>query len=188
MSNVVMGAVYAKGLKDERRVKKFISEVLGIAVYEPSVYQDTFEDTDCFINDRAVSIKAQHSGAVYGNICLELSQHLTVHKDCSVTPIVLTKPNINQADVDKLNATGSWVESWWHTGKAEQFYILQGDTLRIYEKSDMRDYVAKNGWLRCRPLSFKRSSYLGGSYRYCNSICGYLPTDAVKNIKHFIND
>jgi hypothetical protein len=61
-----------------------------------------------------------------------------------------------------------------------------GDTLRIYEKTDVQEYIAANGFLRIRPLSFKRKAYQGGSYRYCNSLCGYLPTDAVKNIKHFL--
>jgi hypothetical protein len=182
MGNAVLGAVYAKGLKDEKRVKTFMSELLGKAVLESSVYQDRFEDTDCFIEGHAVSIKAQHTGTIYGNICFELAQHLTVHRDCSLTGSVLANRDIQQKDVDKLVASGSWESSWYTNGKADQYYILQGDTLKIYEKSDILAYVAANGFLRMRPLSFQRKSYQGGSYRYCNAICGYLPTNAVKNV------
>ena len=188
MTNVVMGAVYAKGLSDERRVKTFLVNSLQLTVTPPTINQDRFEDTDCFVNGSAVSIKAQHSGIVYGNICFELSQHLTSHKDCPASAMVTGSRNITQKDLTYLESVGSWEASWYHNGKAEYYYILQGDTLRIYKKADIVNYVNTTGFLRIRPLSCKRQSYQGGSYRYCNAVCGYIPIHAVPHVQHFVND
>jgi hypothetical protein len=180
----MLASSYAAGLSDERLVKNFLAGK-GLLVEEPTRDQDRLEDTDCLVNGVAVSIKAEHSGLKYRNIYFELAQHLTEHKDCGYSASVCrNKRDYKQLDVDGLVAHGSWEASWYYKGKAPVYYILQGDTLRIYKKADILAYVAAHGWLRIRALSAFRSSYLGGTYRYCNALCGFLDTESVKHLKY----
>lgn len=183
MSNAVLSSVYASGLADERFVKEFLSSK-GLKVDEPTKEQDRMEDTDAFVNGVAISIKAQHSGLKYGNICFELAQHLTTHQDCMLTRVTLADKALTVANIDQLIAAGSWESSWYANGKAVLYYIYQGDQLHIYKKADIVAHVAAHGWLRIRPLTKMRSSYLGGSYRYCNAVCGYIDTLAVPHISY----
>lgn len=178
MTTNTLNRQFVKGLTDEKLVKLF-TRSQGCLV-EPSTYdQDRHEDIDCFVDGKAVSIKAQHSGAKYGNIYFELAQHLTEHKDCQLSAAILSSHPHDASTPDLLIATGSWEPSWWYTGKAKAYYILQGSKLYIYSKRSILKYVHNNGWLRVRSLSYGRRSYLGGSYRYCNSICGFLNIDDV---------
>lgn len=181
----VRSNVYAKGLADEKVVKEFL-KALGHTVTASSKEQDMFGDIDCFVNGVAVSIKAQHSGAVYNNICFELAQHLTVHQDCAQSKAVISRKDLSTKDVERLVASGSWVTSWYDKGEAELYYIYQADTLHIYQKSDIVNYVAKHGWLRIRPLTGMRRAYQGGTYRYCNSLCGYIDTNAIPHVSYKI--
>lgn len=178
-----MSSIYAAGLSDERLVKDFLRSN-GVTVTEPTREQDRMEDTDAFVNGVAISIKAQHSGLRYGNICFELAQHLTAHQDCPQSKAILNNRNLALADVNRLTESGSWETSWYQNGKAQLYYIYQGDQLHIYKKSDIAAHVALHGWLRLRPLTQMRSSYLGGTYRYCNAICAYLNTDDVPHISY----
>ena len=178
-----MSSVYAAGLSDERLVKDFLRSK-GLTVTAPTTEQDHFEDIDGFVNGVSISIKAQHSGLRYGNICFEVAQHLTIYQDCILTKKILGNKEITIADLDRLIASGSWEESWYQKGKAVLYYIYQGDTLHIYRKSDIVAHVAAQGFLRLRPLTKMRSSYLGGSYRYTNAICGYLDTTAIPHISY----
>lgn len=183
MPNAVLSQVYAAGLSDERLVKDYLRSK-GLEVTEPTQQQDHYEDTDCFVNGVAISIKAQHSGLKYGNICFEVAQHLTEFQTCPQTKILLANKNITMADIDTVTALGSWEASWYQNGKAVLYYIYQGDKLHIYKKADIVAHVAAHGWLRLRPLTKMRSSYLGGSYRYCNAICSYLDTNTVPHISY----
>lgn len=181
-----LSAVYQKGLSDERIVKDFIKTGLNRIVMPPTEHQDHFEDIDCLVNNVPISIKAQHSGVSYGNIYMELSQQLTACKDCLETASILGQKTINQSDLSRLETLGSWEPSWFHTGKAEVYCIYQGDLLRIYRKSDIMAHVASQGWLRIRPLTARRASYLGGKYRYCNACCGYLNISDIFHTVHLV--
>ena len=183
MSNAVLSSVYAAGLSDERLVKEFLKSK-GLVVTEPTREQDMFEDTDAFVNGVAISIKAMHSGYKYGNICFELAQHLTQHQDCVTSKAILRNKDLNVKDIARLVESGSWETSWYDKGKAVLYYIYQADTLHVYKKADIVAHVAAKGWLRLRPLTKMRSSYLGGSYRYCNAICGYIDTFAIPHISY----
>ena len=171
-------AVYAKGLNDERIVKSFLT-ALGKDVQPSTKDEDMFGDIDCWVEGRSVSIKAQHSGASYNNICFELAQHLTEYQDCPISKTIISRKDLTVKDTERLVASGSWCKSWWDNGRAEYYYIYQADQLHVYKKSEIQDYIAKHGWLRIRPLSWARKSYQGGTYRYCNALCGYLPTDCI---------
>ena len=180
----LLSIVYQKGLSDERIVKDFIKTGLNLIVKPPTALQDHFQDIDGIINGVPISIKAQHSGVAYGNIYMELSQQLTAFKDCQETLAVLGQKTISQEDLSRLEALGSWESSWYFTGLAEVYLIYQGDLLLIYRKSDIIAHVAAQGWLRIRPLSARRVNYLGGKYRYCNAICGYL---GIRDIYHTVH-
>jgi hypothetical protein len=182
----LLSAIYQKGLSDECIVKDFIKTGLNRIVMPPTIYQDHFEDIDCIVNGVPISIKAQHAGVAYGNIYFELSQQLTSAKDCQMTRDVLAQKTINQSDLSRLESVGAWEPSWYYTGKAEVYCIYQGDLLRIYRKADIIAHVAAQGWLRIRPLSAKRTNYLGGTYRYCNAACGYLSTKAIRHSVHLV--
>lgn len=179
----VLSSVYAAGLADEKLVKSFLRSK-GLIVTEPTQHQDRFEDTDAFINGVPISIKAEHSGLKYGNICFELAQHLTEFQDCPQSKAILNTKDLTLDHLDHLITTGSWETSWYQRGKAVLYYIYQGDELHIYKKADIVAHVASHGWLRLRPLTKMRSSYLGGDYRYCNAICAYLDTNAVPHISY----
>lgn len=176
--NQVRSNVYAKGLKDERVVKEFL-KVIGKVVTSSTADEDRFQDIDCYVNGVAASIKAQHSGAQYQNIGFELAQHLTAFQECPTSKTILSRRDSTVADVDRLVASGSWERSWWDKGTAAEYYIYQGNRLYVYQKADIVRHVEAHGWLRLRSLSWSRKSYQGGTYRYCNAICGYLDVDAV---------
>jgi hypothetical protein len=184
-SNPVLSSVYAAGLADEKRVKLWL-KAQGLTVTEPTKEQDRYQDTDCFVNGVAVSIKAQHSGLKYRNVCFELAQHLTEHQGCTFTRVTLSRKELQVADVADLVGSGSWERSWYDLGHAAVYYILQGTTLHIYKKSEILAHVATHGWLRIRPLTKMRSSYLGGTYRYCNALCGYLDTECMPHLSYQI--
>jgi hypothetical protein len=180
MTSSDFGHVFAAGLADERLVKQYLT-TKGFDVKEPTKDEDKFQDIDCYVNGIPGSIKAEHSGAKYGNIYFELAQHLTTHADCEYTKSVLNSKKLTQQDIDDLVDYKSWEASWYVNGTALVYYIYQGDKLMVYRKQDVQAYVAKNGWLRIRTLSNYRKGYLGSGYRYINSACGFLNIDDVKH-------
>jgi hypothetical protein len=144
-------ASYAQGLSDERKVINFIKS-LGYWVEASTKDDNMFNDIDCWVNGQPVSIKAEHTGLRYNNIYFELEQQLT--------------------------ETGEWVPSWWQTGKATWYFILQGQTLRCYLKKNLELYVTNIGWQKIRSLGWKKKNSQGGTYRFSDARCGFLvPTD-----------
>ncbi len=182
----ILSIEYKKGLKEEKTVIKFEVEQLGKTFRDSTEHEDRLLDIDCYLDGISVSVKAMHSGAAYKNIYMELAQQLTAFKDCPLSAEIIYKKDLNQTDIDALIATGGWESSWYQNGQAQEYHILQGEILKVYKKQDIQDHVAKHGWLRCRPLSFKRSSYLGGKYRYSNAICGYLDISAIRHSSYHI--
>lgn len=147
---------YAKGYSEERRIKYYLIG-LGDNVEESSTEDDIYHDIDIWWNGEPCSIKAQHSGVKYGNIYFELKQ---LEKD-----------------------SGNWVDSWYYYSKAVYYMILQGNTLRVYLKSDVVEYVDTYGFSYERTLSKERAARASTNKRYINSLCGFLP---IHNIKHEI--
>jgi uncharacterized protein (UPF0297 family) len=175
-----LGHVYAAGLADEKLVKQYLTSK-GLDVKEPTKDEDRFQDIDCHVNGIPSSIKSEQAGAKYGNIYFELAQQLTSHVGCEYTKSVLNTNRLTQQDIDDLVEYKSWEASWYVNGTALVYYIYQGDKLYVYRKQDIQAYVAKNGWLRIKTLSSYRKGYLGDSYRYSNSACGFLNVDDVKH-------
>lgn len=178
-------AIYNKGLADEQTVKTHLKNT-GRLVTASTVDQDRFEDIDCFVDGVAVSIKSQRAGVKYGNVGLELSQHLTSHEGCATTRVVLANKDITVKDIARLEATGSWTTSWFINGKAEEYYIYSGEVLRIYKKVDILAYVAKNGYLRIRPLKPETKTTQGGKYRFCNALSGYFQYNTIPHRKELV--
>lgn len=144
---------YAKGLSDERKVVEFLGSK-GFNIRAASKEENYSMDIDCWIGNIPVSIKSEFRGLKYGNIYFELENQLTT--------------------------TGEWVkDGWYYTGKAEKYLILQGLELRLYDKQTVQQYVADNGWLRTRTLSWQLKATQGGSYRTMDTLSGYLDRDRV---------
>lgn len=177
--------IYNKGLQDEATVKTHLRNT-GRLVTASTKEQDMFDDVDCFVDGVAVSIKSQRAGVKYGNVGLELSQHLTTHEGCATTRAILSNKDITVKDIARLEAVGSWSSSWFINGKAEEYYIYSGEVLRKYKKVDILTYIAKAGYLRIRPLKPETKTSQGGRYRYCNALSGYFQYNAVPHTKELV--
>lgn len=169
-----LSSVYNAGLAEETRVIAFLRKKFPeTPVKLSSKDQNIFEDIDCFLGEEAISIKAQHTGAAYGNICFELLQK----------PYALQTSSSSYAEAD-LRASG-WLPSWYYTSQADTYAIIQADYLYLYSKHDIQQYVSRNGWLRTRTLTNGRRRYLTeGNYRFSDALCGFLPTTGVTHTKH----
>lgn len=147
---------YKQGLADERLVIEFMKQQ-GFEVTDSTDNENKTKDIDCYIDGIPTSIKAQHKGLKYNNIYFELEQQLT--------------------------STKNWVPSWYYTSRAEQYLILQGNTLRLYKKDDIKKHATEIGWSHTRRLSPEAKSTQGGSYRYCDARLGFLkPTDVEHSV------
>lgn len=151
-ARVSISKEYAKGYSEERRIKYYLKG-LGDIVEDSSTEDDICHDIDLWWNSKACSIKAQHSGLKYGNIYFELKQ----------------------LEKDTLN----WVDSWYYYSQAEYYLILQGNTLRVYRKSDICQYIDTNGFNYERTLSKELAARASTNKRYINSLCGFISPDSV---------
>lgn len=172
MANARRNQCYQKGLADEAIVKDFLKS-RGYTVDVSSSHDNKANDIDCWVNDQPVSIKSQHKGESFRNIGFELCNHLTAQKECEVTKEILSTELTLNSVITLLQA-GSWEPAWYMTGTATHYLFYQGQSLRLYRKKDIEALVNSQGFLRIRPLTEDTRSYLGGTYRHCNSICGYL--------------
>jgi hypothetical protein len=171
---------YRKGTQDEKDTIAYM-KTLGYNIRPSSLKENYDQDIDCWIDDVPVSIKSQHKGVRYQNIGFELANQLTLHQHCE-----LTKALINELDwhkVERLLTSGSWESGWYFRGSAKVYLMYQGDYIRAYNKVDIQDYIEAKGFLKIRSLSYDTRSYLGGAYRHCNTICGYLNWDCVPHGK-----
>ena len=153
---VSFNQAYAQGLKDEEMVIAWLKSK-GYKVEPSTKEENILQDIDCYIDGVPTSIKAQHAGVKYGNIYMELKAQLTSGKQ--------------------------WVSSWFENGKAEQYLILQGKTLRLYKKADLAKHVAEIGWSHTRTLSAQVKATQGGTYRFSNALLGFLkPSDVTHKL------
>jgi hypothetical protein len=180
--------VYNKGLSDEAKVISHFKNI-GFDIRYSTQNENKYEDIDVYINGVSVSIKTQHRGLIHQDISFELVNHLTRKQDCLITAELLSTNNIQFTDIKKLLKAKSWEKGWFYTGKAEYYLIYQGDRIRQYRKQDVIDYIEEKSWVKVRPLTAYTRSYLGGTYRHCNTICGYLKWGEVKHkTYHLPND
>lgn len=179
---------YADGLAAETTIKKFFIDK-GYNVIDSTFKEDYFYDIDCYINDWSVSIKTQHKGEKYGHIGFEIANHLTSCNPCQVSDNMFKRGNITYPGVIKLiEVHKTWEAGWWLTSQAQVYIIQQGDYIRVYRSEDIRKYVSDYSFLKLRPLKQKTQSYMGGSYRHCNTICGYLDREAIKHDKYLLTN
>ena len=170
-----------EGLKDEELVLNYLHGY-GHEVLESEAMEDITLDIDAYLNGVATSIKAQHAGVSinrrtgkpYNNIYFELcSQHYSSHAwDDSL------RSKMSRWDVPKRCRDFSYSTynpSWFLTGGAQQYLILQGDRLRMYLKSDVEAVVFNQGFVRVLGLS----QAVLKTQRGKNTICGYLAIDDV---------
>lgn len=142
---------YRLGLAEEKKVRLFLVSQ-GFKVFKASKEEDMFEDIDLWVGDIPVSVKAQHEALRYGanrSVYFELAQ--------------------------LERETGEWVPSWFYTGKAEKYLILQGKELMLIDKLAVIEYIKVKPWIE-RTLTEKRRQALinSGKYRYVDSRCGYI--------------
>ena len=142
--------VWRMGLAEERRIKMFLLS-LGFQVTNSSKEENIWEDIDCWIGTTSVSIKAQHSSLNYPGItaCFELEQ--------------------------KLTGTDIWEPSWFYNGKADKYLILQGTTLSLIDAKVLKEQVSRQGFSYTRSNKASTRAYSGGSARYEDARCGYIP-------------
>ena len=164
---------YDKGLADEAKVIGWL-KAQGYQVVPSTAQENKEDDIDIWVNGHGISIKSQHKGARYRNIGLELCSLLTTKSTCKVSQKVLLNGLKDLGTIDHLIATGSWEPGWFSTGRATKYLFYQGNQMRLYTKASIKAYVDSKGFLRLRPLTEETKSYLGGYYRHCNTICGYL--------------
>jgi hypothetical protein len=168
---------YAKGLADEAKVIEFL-KTQGYEV-NPSCFEDNKNrDIDCYVNGKSVSIKSNHKGVQFRHICFELINQLTTYKNDEESRVTLSKvPTMD--DVNRLRATNAWEPGWYYTGEAANYLFYQGDKLRLYTKKSIQLHLELHGFIKIRALTEETKSYLGGRYRHCNTISGYLNWDSV---------
>lgn len=147
---------YKQGLKDEEKIKAFLRSV-GSEVVESSQDENRIHDIDCYVDGVSTSIKAEHAGLKYGDIYFELKAQLT--------------------------SSGEWVPSWYYTGQATQYMILQGNTVRVFQKEDVKALVESKGWNKTRKLSAPVKASQGGSYRFSNALLGFFKPDDIQHTK-----
>lgn len=142
--------VWQYGYQEEMRIKKFLLS-LGFNVTNSSKHENIFEDIDCWVGETPISIKAMHKSLQYpgATMCFELEQRLT--------------------------GTDVWEKSWYYNGKAEKYLILQGTRLALVDKQELVDHVDRVGFDYKRTLKPSTRSYCGGSARYDDSRCGFIP-------------
>lgn len=142
--------VWRNGLAEERRIKMFLLS-LGFHVTNSSKEENIWDDIDCWIGTTSVSIKAQHSSLNYPGItaCFELEQCLT--------------------------GTDTWETSWFYNGKADKYLILQGTTLSLIDSKALKEQVERQGFSYTRTNKTATRAYSGGSSRYQDARCGYIP-------------
>lgn len=173
---------FARGAIAEKAVKASLA-AQGFEITPSTKSENRDLDIDCYINDVPLSIKAEHAGVRYGDIYFELFQQLTSHSGCLSSRRLLKQlASTNKPDYDsvlqQLLQTGSWEDGWWYSGKAQLYAILQGQDIRLYLKEHLVRHWNAHGWRKVRSLSSHTKSYLGGKYRYCNSVCGFIkPAD-----------
>lgn len=165
----------------------------GHQVTESTKDENHYQDIDCWVNGKPFSIKAQHKSLASSNIGLEIASQLTAHKSCEASlKFYRNMYDMSSADVlsgiEDLVRLGSWEYGWYPGGKAENYLILRGHFLHFYKKSHIQKYISTNGFMKLRPLSKAVQDTQGGSYRYCNTVSGYLMTNAVPNRLFEISD
>lgn len=168
-----------QGLSDEAKVIEYLGSVAPVVRADRR--DDRLHDIDCYWQGEKISIKAQHSGLKYGNIYFELATFHRCYREW--TPETLSAfLGAVKSDTTFSCDTQSASPSWFYTGQATVYAILQGDRLRLYRKSDIEAYIRKNGWLRVRGLSWKVLQTQSG----VNSFSGYLDSDNVPYFAEFL--
>jgi hypothetical protein len=169
---------YAKGLSDESKVIEWFKS-REYRVLPSTLDENKWQDIDVWINGKGVSIKSQHKGVSFQNIGFELCNQLTTKSNCKISEEVLETSDLNERHVFALLESGSWEPGWFKTGLADVYIFYQGDEMRIYTKRAICEHIENYKFLRIRQLTPETKRYLGGTYRHCNTVCGYLHWDSV---------
>lgn len=172
--------VYNKGLDNEVKVLTFLAD---LGTFDQIVVCDAIEDQvadiDLILDGIPTSIKCMHEGEKWGNTYFEL-----------VTQRYQPK-RLESFEHDRLNGwlkgrlghlhftDPSWFAGWFFSGKAQQYLIWQGETLRLYSKADIEDFLTVNGFLKVLPLSYKVLQTQGGK----NTVCGFVNTAELPALK-----
>lgn len=171
---------YQRGLADEKKAIAFL-KAEGYDVQVSSREQNILQDIDCIIDGKATSIKAEHTGLRYNNIYMELANLLQDYN--SIIPLM---SNITLEVVELALSTPEWEPGWFYTGTATQYLILQGNSLRLYQKTDIINHVQSQDFLRIRPLTKARKAYLT-KYRYKDTLSGFLDRDSIPYVQWVID-
>jgi hypothetical protein len=167
----------SQGIRDEQAVVEYLKSTCDFATVEPvtDLYLQRKCDIDVLLDGHPVSIKAMHTGLKHNNIGLELIRN-TVNRqhwdDSDKAKAQLWFKNYNCYNT---NSELYLTPSWYFTGTATHYLILQGERLRLYSKAAIAHYIAEHGFLYIKALSYSVLQQQGG----INAWSGYLPTDKV---------
>jgi hypothetical protein len=163
---------YAEGIASEVKIFEFLRDCGDFKTVEYVKDKERqLQDIDVMLDGVPTSIKTQHAGAVYGNLCIELA---TEHygfgfqpgdKEKCLAMVEKCGGYIPESKIALLNP------GWWFMSEAKQMVILQGDVLKLWDKQVLQNYIDWNGFLRVRSLSPK---VLAGQ-KWLNTWSGYLP-------------
>ena len=165
--------IYDQGMKDEKFVMDFFT-ANGAIVTPASTEENKYQDIDCYINGVPVSIKAQHKGVIFHNIGLELANELTIHQGHPLTKQYLVNNSMTLPQIQDLINKGIWEPGWFVNSKAKVYLVYQGDIIRHYRKAHIVQTIKTKGFRRIRCLREDTLESKGGTYRYYNTVNGYL--------------
>lgn len=175
--------VYNRGLVNEEKVIDFISK-LGVfdQIVSTDAIEDQVADIDVILDGIPTSIKCMHEGAKYGNTYFELVTQRWQPRRLESYEHDRLRTWLKGRLGHMTFTDPTWFAGWFFTGQAQQYLIWQGETLRLYSKADIQDFLTVNGFLKMLPLSYKVLCTQGGK----NTVCGYVNTAELTPLQTWI--
>jgi hypothetical protein len=169
-----------EGLVNEGRVLRAFYD-RGRDVLQSEAEDDIERDIDAYIDGVATSVKTQDTGVRFGHIYVELATEQGPVKVWEEADRAL----VSSVFPENLHFGASWRPAWFFTGAGSRYAISQRlpdkRRVRVYEKPTISAYIQQKGFDRVCGLSWPRLQSQNGF----NTVCGFLPVDAVPYIEEF---
>lgn len=169
------------GFEGETQIMTYLND-LGYSVVDSSYYEDRSQDIDLWLNGVPTSIKCQHgglrinprTGRPYDNIYVEVMTEIRNGAEWSLEALRDLEAIAGKSWTYWEKIGSAYNPSWWFTGSAVQYLILQGSELRLYQKDTLRAAMLQ-GYGTLRGLSPQALKGQNGQ----NSVCAYLDRNKV---------
>ena len=173
------------GLREEERVIAYLASI-GYPVAEADS-ADQLADIDGWLDDEAVSIKAEHEGFKYGHLYVELATQRYSPARWEGLTLPWGQAALEHAQALTGQSLCAYNPGWFYYSQAAHYvivqdravYLLQALQLKhLLQLSGLRDargrQMAPYPYVRCRSLSPQRLRQQGGK----DTICAYLVSAA----------